>query len=165
MTKERLKELMKQHGIVYARKDNKIIEINLETCVIDDNCLLVGYDPVFDDCEDCYDISRLYETREQAEWSLKMQAERTERFEPPMWEDIKRFYGFSFYGNVIDELYHREEYRFFVDKLTAITVVDISKKQPFRDVYSSITTKENYEKACEIVRDLFGGKNANCRND
>lgn len=162
ITAERLEELIKQGGTAWGYNDKSVFDLPLKNTkdrivAIPANSLIVdwyagkgkGWFTAY------YDPNKLYETKEQAEWVCKMHAERTDRFEPPMWEDIKRFYGFSFYGNVIDELYHREEYRFFVDKLAAITVVDISKKQPFRDVYSAYATKENYIKACEIVRDLF----------
>lgn len=159
MTKERLNNLIKQRGFVYVTKDNKIIKINLETCIIDDNLLLVGYDFCFDDCEDCYDISRLYETREQAEWGYKMHAERTERFEPPMWEDIKGYYRFNFMNceNGVWKKYSFELLKKQDDKAKEGGCISIWTGT--KDIYNKTTpTKENYEKACEIVRDLFKGE-------
>ena len=155
ITAERLRELIKQGATIWYGRSRWGYPIKLDTkhfIIINGilryhkNKTLIG---------DGYESKDLREDVDRGKWEKQMFMSHTERFEPPMWEDIKRFYGFSFYGNVIDELYHREEYRFFVDKLAAITVVDISKKQPFRDVYSAYATKENYEKACEMVRDLF----------
>lgn len=90
-------------------------------------------------------------TKEQVEWAKKMHATRTERFEPPMWEEIEKKYDFYFY--IKDT-----SYNFHVNK-------DLRRIEFSKDFIGTIFlfrskefTKENYEKACEIVRDLFKGE-------
>ncbi len=154
MTKERLEELIKQGATIYpdygpaislnAVKSPKVVEdiAGYELQFLSKNASVSVY------------INDLYETEKerdicvaQKEWVVKTHAERTERFEPPMWEDIENDFVFKFLVN--DCLF-----RFYVDK----DLCDIFG-QPFDgdDCYlvSKPATKENYEKACEVVRDLF----------
>jgi hypothetical protein len=77
-----------------------------------------------------------------------MTAERTERFEPPMWEEIGKDYSFYFYIKDIS-------YVFYVNKY--IGCIEITRDNMHNMLLNKDkeVTKENYIKACEIVRDLF----------
>lgn len=154
MITEKLEELIKQGATIWRKGSiwrngfiDKIFPLKLAErnshISMPDMRLWVG--------SDCFDINDLYETKDKAEWALKTVAERTERFEPPMWEDIDNVYQFKFFCN------NKYYYCFTVNK--QLNFIDIDT------LFSSLTklsaTKENYEKACEIVRDLFnkGDKN------
>lgn len=151
ITEERLEELIKQNGMVYFgtyNEDNVFIlrKIKLSHCYILDNEL-------HDEQECCYyDFADLFETKEQAKWHCKVDAERIERFEPPMWEDLPDYYEFHFrhhcYGFV----------DFVVRKNNFICIDNEEGSANLFSEYGVRADKENYEKACEIVRDLFKGE-------
>ena len=83
------------------------------------------------------------------EWCCKITAERTERFEPPMWEEIEDDYLYKFYIG-------QKLFKFYVNKFTdCVYIYNLDDTQVVYDVSDEPATKENYEKACEIVRDLF----------
>lgn len=156
MTKERLEELMRFGATIYNPDGNEIQLINSKETryYISDSgylhiCYLEKFEHHWDDrWLDIYiKINELYETKEQALWYKKTYAERTERFEPPMWENIKHYYCFNFVVNNCSRC-------FVVDKGHYITIDDDGAGYIFEE-YASDVTKENYEKACEIVRDLF----------
>lgn len=96
-----------------------------------------------------YLTGNCFKTKEKAEWHCKMNAERTERFEPPMWEDIKEYYQFCWVNESFDLFYFE-----VTDDRDTILVGKVNGK----NLFEGKATKENYEKACEIVRDLFGGE-------
>lgn len=151
MTREQLEELIKQKGTVY--------------CPMNFNGLIVEYDLSLFECKfasddekvfacifnaehegGCYCLRDIFKTREQALWSAKIRAKRIEIFDPPMWEDIKDEFVFKF---LVDGCL----FRFYVDK----DFCDIFGQLDGDDCYlvSKPATKENYEKACEVVRELF----------
>ena len=139
MRKSRLEELRKQKATVYTvfDGDKKATALVLDENCNDNNVLAIAY----------LSLSNLWETKELAEWHDKTYAERTELFEPPMWEDIENVYEFLFIsknGNV--------------DKLSVEKKGYKSKIYIMSCQYIKPATKENYEKACEIVRDLFKGE-------
>lgn len=157
ITTERLKELIKQGAIIYCTMNNSkyIADFDLST----------GYFTMASDCPIIveqeitghthgYGFEQLFETKERAEWHCKMTAERTERFEPPMWEDIKDKYCFRF---MLGEQ--------FCDFCVCVSFHaswsnDILVESENGYIYfSTVATKENYIKACEIVRDLFNRGN------
>lgn len=79
-----------------------------------------------------------------------------EKFEPPMWEDIANKFEFKFIGknkkNKIDA------YSFEVSKngfCSSFIIINKLNKYFPRMMFCRLATKENYIKACEIVRDLF----------
>ena len=150
ITAERLEELIKQGATIYC--------IMNSSKYISDFGLSIGNFTVASDCPIIvelevigyvhgYGFEQLFETKEQAEWHLKNDAERTERFEPPMWEDIKGYYCFNF---ILDNCPRC----FVVKKDNWITIDDVGCNNIF-EKYASDVTKENYIKACEIVRDMF----------
>lgn len=164
MTKERLEELIKQEAEIYVVADNHISKYKLEKELrpfIGCNRLWVD---VFNIPYD-YQINQIFETEADAEkelerqiWKEKVTAERIERFEPPMWDDIEDRYEFDFTNDCGD-------YKFNVIKSCMIEIIIHRKaNEPtyfewLFEVCDDECTKENYEKACEIVRGLFSGNN------
>ena len=158
ITRERLQELIKQGATCYRCYSNGYIAeiyLNVENFVIAKDCPLL-IETEEDRALESHYLNNLFETKERAEWHCKMTAERTERFEPPMWEDIENYYRFVFvnYENGYWEEYSFELLKEQDDKAKdggyiSIWIVD-------NDIYYRNTaTKENYIKACEIVRDFF----------
>ena len=97
MTKERLEELIEQRATIYAVyfNLNKFFEEELNECSwsVDKQGNLVEH---YLDSSYVYKSYSIFESKEQAEWALKTVAERTERFEPPMWEDLPIKWDFYF---------------------------------------------------------------------
>lgn len=163
MTKERLEECIKQRATVWIDNfgEYKLDEKHCEICKINDlrgnflgrYCFWYEYDYNGEKCHNECEFEDIEENVERGKWHWEMNACRTERFEPPMWEEIEKKYSFYFY--IKDT-----SYNFHVNK-------DLRRIEFSRDFIGTIFlfrskefTKENYEKACEIVRDLFkGGKN------
>ena len=86
---------------------------------------------------------------QRIKWEQKMTAKRIERFEPPMWEDIgEDQYDFKFFINNVC-------YSFTVSRYLWGHLREIVIKKDSRILFDKPATKENYIKACEIVRDLF----------
>ena len=80
------------------------------------------------------------------EESLHLQLER---FEPPMWEDIgEDQYDFKFFINNVC-------YSFIVSRYLWGHQREIVIEKDSCILFDKPATKENYIKACEIVRDLF----------
>lgn len=147
MTKEQLEELIEQKGTVY---DIDGLEIELYSKA---KCHIV---PKFDGMHDYLVVRYINSTKyfyigqlmdkEHYEWRQKVVAERTEQFDPPMWEDIEEHYTF-------DWLNKGHHYRLAVDRPhQCIVITDFTIKE---DIFDELALKENYEKACGIVRRLF----------
>ena len=163
MTKERLEELIKQGATIWSNTiwyHGKINLINSDTDeyrIIEDNFDNVYLSHHAKGTDDCYDgqwdLEELREDVDRAEWEYKIYAERTERFEPPMWDDIEDYF-FVFIT--------REKNGYIVWKFETIkgkySNSGISVWNDEYELYVADATKENYEKACEIVRDLFKEK-------
>ena len=96
ITAERLEELIKQGATIYHILFNGFDLVDLTKIKeLDRN----NHFQYYNDCFSQYvraNNKDLYETQEQAEWYCKMTAERTERFEPPMWEDLPIKWDFYF---------------------------------------------------------------------
>ena len=144
ITAERLEELIKQGATIYSINDYAVAEIDLA----DEIAEVCGDTLYYQDGIWCY-IKDLFETIEQAGWASKTLAERTERFEPPMWDEIEDDYLYKFYIN-------QKEFKFYINKFTdCVYIYNLDDTQVVYDVFDEPVTKENYIKACEIVRDLF----------
>ena len=143
MRKSRLEELRKQKATVYTvfDGDKKATALVLDENCNDNNVLAIAY----------LSLSNLWETKELAEWHNKTYVERTERFEPPMWEEIEKVYHFYFYVKSIP-------YAFHVDKNLQLIEFSRDYLHSISIYKGELATKENYIKACEIVRDLFKGE-------
>lgn len=115
-----------------------------------------------------YQFNQIFETETEAEkelerqiWKEKVTAERTERFEPPMWEDIEDNYEFYFTCQDYKSKSSNPCGMFVVNKkgtLKNYILVRNVSHYPNIFTFDEPATKENYERACEIVRDLFGGE-------
>ena len=147
ITAERLEELIKQGGTVYYMSTAGMLkEIKVEPLKNTLNCNWVR-------CN----LDRFYESKESllhSQWHRKIDAERTERFEPPMWEDIgkDKNYKFKFMDNedIIEFIVSKAPTMFYSNGYVFVC------NSGTREVYiSEPATKENYIKACEIVRELF----------
>lgn len=148
ITAERLEELIKQGATIYISYFKEFETIKLcEDCEITSQGDLWFFENRM--CAFAHK-EQLFETKERVEWHCKMTAERTERFEPPMWEDIEKDYEFSFIkdGFLVTLDLKKEKW------LTVTSGICLRF-----DVLGCKVTKENYIKACEIVRDLFNRGN------
>lgn len=150
MTKERLEELIKQCATIWYGRCRWGCPIKLDTVhfvIVNDR---LYYQKNKKRIGDGWELKELREDVDRAKWHLKNDAVRTERFEPPMWEDIEDYYRFNF---VLDN----KLAAFVVGKGSWITVAVNGGAKKLFEVHRDDVIKENYEKACEIVRDLFGG--------
>ena len=129
ITAERLEELRNQCATVYIVFAGEKEATALNIVDVDEWLLASRF------------LEKVFETKEQAEWAEKMYTERPERFEPPMWCDAGN-YMFRF---VINNCF----YEFYSGNI--IFLKDMCGVVHFKFEQ----TKENYIKACEIVRDLF----------
>lgn len=151
MTKERLEELIKQEALVYT--PTSPIRLHKDDRVCSDKEILGMKQQGFYLVNNyrCFPLNKIYETKEQVEWRNKTYTERIERFEPPMWEDIDRKYQFKF-------MWKDLIIRFSVLKYVNIIRIEDDDDECKETYFDKPATKENYEKACEIVRDLFKGE-------
>lgn len=161
MTKERYEELKKQGGTIWHYEYG---EIRLEDTDISETRDLsnniVGYTLLY--FGEGYDVFLQLEDLEEdptkGKWKHKMTAERIERFEPPMWEDLKEYY-FDFINNEKDYPTHWSFDCHQTHKTeTSIGVFLYNETSGEYEIYEKDATKENYEKACKMVRDLFKGE-------
>ncbi|MBR4419056.1 MAG: hypothetical protein IKT33_03565 [Clostridia bacterium] len=153
ITAERLEELIKQSATIWNDYigEYKLNKNQCKICKVTDMefnfigyCLWCEYEHHGEIHTTEIKLEDLEENVERGKWHYKTTAERTERFEPPMWEDIEVIYTFKFINdNECMSLIANKKYN-FVAISNGLTVL-------FEEKY----TKENYEKACEIVRDLF----------
>ena len=159
MTKERLEELIKQGATVWVDDfgEYKLDEKHCEICKINDlrgnflgrYCFWYEYDYNGEKCHSECELGDIEENVERGKWHWEMDTCRIERFEPPMWEDID-YYCFSFVQPNNDFV------KFEVKKHEYIEISESEYEELFFRSGKE-ATKENYEKACEIVRDLFKG--------
>lgn len=149
---KRLEELIKQGGKIWYEGHFEI-ELNPEQYSIREafGTTLLWYQPKDEPSgyDWSWELDVLREDVDRAKWEYDMYTARIERFEPPMWEDIERYYDYIF---VLDNI----QVIFAVEKQNSITVQSCIDN--YFEKYASDVTKENYEKACEIVRDLFKGE-------
>ena len=83
-------------------------------------------------------------------------AKRTEKFEPPMWKNIKEDYIFSFYVKNISHVFYVNKHLKCIDCVLDNHYLLFSYK-------GKECTEKNYIEACEKVKNLFnkGGKKWN----
>ena len=154
ITIERLRELIKQGATIWYGRNRWGYPIKLDTkhfIIINGtlryhkNKMLIG---------DGYESKDLREDVDCGKWEKQMFISRTERFEPPLWEDIgkDKNYKFKFMDNedIIEFIVSKAPTMFYSNGYV------FAYNAGTREVYiSEPATKENYIKACEIVRDLF----------
>lgn len=155
ITTERLEELIRQEEWVWLIDEKqRCYRLKLNTNFhIKDNSLRSEVETVY------ATLDKIFENQDRADWYCKTTAERTERFDPPMWKDLleKDLYAFTFVkdGEVYDFIC--SIYLDKVDIRLEQRLVGYSSK-PVTTCQFDDATKENYEKACEIVRGLFSEK-------
>ena len=146
MTKERLEELIKQKATIWYDGHFEI-KLNPEQYSITEAFgeTVLWYQPKDEPSgyDWSWELDVLREDVDRAKWEYDMFESRTERFEPPMWEDLPEEYEFAFICN--QEIFNLTVTRYSVSIIVGHEAV----------YFSADPTKENYEKACEIVRDLF----------
>ena len=154
MTKERLEELIKQEALVYTPTSPIRLHKNDRVCS-DKEILGAKQGFYLVNNFRCFPLNKIYETEDQVEWRNKTYTERTERFEPPMWEEIKSNYEFNFLtktGNIYKRIL------FYVSRNTSSDKIFIKDDFDSYIIFDTNADKENYIKACEMVRDLFKGE-------
>lgn len=93
-------------------------------------------------------FSSFFKSKEDAEFIVKMYAERTEYFDPPTWEEFEKQckpYYFISKGGLRETIY-------IFDKNVNNKLLSAGSK------FFGKPTKDNYIKACEYARNLFLGK-------
>lgn len=165
--RERLQELIEKEETLWCVSElwggNKIKLHNKD--VSDSDCFHISKTLLLSDSIEFYDeeetyrvpFQLLFETqqeylnyKEEAEWIAKMHAERTEKFEPPLFKNLPYEYSFKFIRKGI-------EHELFCKRDSYIVVISCCKD------YMSGTddmeyNEENYTKAVEYARNLFLGK-------
>ena len=163
MTKERLEELIKQKATIcimwHPSSPNETLQIKLDSKKYKiDYPYLKRNGKILCLFKQLYELKEIELIIEQAEWHLKTYTERMERFEPPMWEEIKNTYGFRFiyYDDIIE---FTVNYSTMLDDVEFNTQKIVIRNLDERELlFVEKATKKNYEKACGIVRDLFRGE-------
>lgn len=159
ITKERLEQLIKEGATIWVKNDYQIYEINTSYFVnidIIDNVLYCGSEMV------CLDY--LFETKEEAQWHLDFTAERVERLELPMWEEIQS--NIDEVKNGKDKInisfikqFNHSQLGYIDLAIVKIEEEPIQLEVSNNDYYvqSWEATKENYIEACKLCIKLFKG--------
>ena len=141
ITKERLKELIKNKGKIYGiGKSNNVFCVGLKFREPYSQEWLEGKFEIY---------SKFFETKEEAEWYKEFGCiERTERLELPTWE----------------EFIEMEEFCFFQKnhKQTIIRILGtkyLGVETTFERYYTGDLNQENYYEACKLAKSLFLGEN------
>lgn len=165
ITKERLEELINQGSTIWSSGFNEEIKLNPKNCKVEKQKWQTDREPklylVVKEDEyhyPTYCLDNLREDVERAKWHLKNDIERIERFEPLLWDDIDTQYEFNFFDRQfirpgIYSVRHMRLSAYNGDKDKEVYLYDETNKE--YEIYEQHATKEDYEKACEIVRNLF----------
>lgn len=166
ITTERLEELVNQEATAWGCDGKSVFDLPLKStkdrmvAFVGKCCLIVDWYAGKSKgwLTAHYNLGQLYETEEQAKWALRTIGKRIEKFEPPMWEDIEDKYEFYFTCQDYKSKSSNPCGMFVVNKkgtLKNYILVRNVSHYPNIFTFDEPATKENYEKACEIVRDLF----------
>lgn len=158
---ERLKELITKNTTVY------VPYINQKGCAeipLTSNYFVANYEdrPAliqrYNSCQECFIeyLDYLFESKEDARWSVDMCAKQTIRFAPPNWEEFnnnkynKRFV-------FIDK--KLQPHRLWVDVEEDETCNLYNKECIYIDTdIKALASKENYRKVVEYARKMFLGE-------
>ena len=155
ISKERLQKLIKQEATIWADDYGEI-----QLCEKSEVCRVISCEGesyclsgFIYDCEFfpfAVIPEELEEDIEKGKWCYEMHASRLERFEPPLWEEIKENtdWRFSFFTR------DGRDYYFIVSGVLEYIELD----SEYSESYYFDFTKEDYIKACTIVRNLFLGE-------
>ena len=137
ITKERLEELIEQGATIYLDFLSNFQEIKL------DKSNTVSEHFYFDN-EYHYNLKKLFETREEAEWVAKMHTSRTEYFKPPL------------------ELKDNEKYKFTTAKGGKMSISKFvyrsGEVQWWLSYVGTHRTFYSYQEAVDYARKLFKGE-------
>lgn len=157
ISKERLEELIKQGATIYSKNVLPYSLIKPYTYAIMDGTLyqVIGTKQI-SSCP-IMKLENLYETEEQAKWSLKYHATRIEELNLPTWEDVNKiFMGREGDFRVIDKYNIELIYWKFKECL-----IEVRYKKDGETIEQKIfepATEENYIKACDLCIKLFKGE-------
>ena len=163
ITTERLEELIKRGATIWNDYigEYKLNKNQCKICKVTDmEFNFIGYCLW---CEYEYDgeihtteikLEDIEENVERGKWHYKIIAERIDRFDPPMWEDLVTPYQFTFILRCKKDSRDMGTYALYVYQ-SGIMIEEDVEAHAQRYLFNKDFTKENYEKACEIVRDLF----------
>lgn len=167
ITKERLKELVKQKATIWADDYGEIQLCNeSEVCntvaftgnhQIQEGYCLSGF--IYNDefISDNIEPDGLEEDVEKGKWNYEMHASRLERFEPPVWEEMTKeprcFNCWTKEFVVMDNDKPIGTAFIGVDFECEIVSVEMGSNKYFVEPL----TKNNYTKACEMARTIFLG--------
>lgn len=170
ITAERLQELIKQGATIWSDGFNEEIKLDPKNCRVIGILSCNGFNQYLEVKEDekhCpkYRLENLREDVDRAKWEREMTAERTERFEPPMWEYLPIKWDFYFVKD--KHMFHFGYENYNGDKRVIVSKCEYACEygsDGYHVIYEKFgnATKENYIKACEIVRDLFNKGGAKC---
>ena len=153
ITKERLKELIEQGATIYDIFKGDIYLVDLTMAKYYDVPKYIEYKNDYYNCNLTRNIGDLFETKEQAEWHLKMTRTRTETLELPMWEDVQEMLKANC------SIYE------IIKKYDIELVIEKSKYFPAQiklyadnEKFNWNLSKENYIEACELCLRLFSGE-------
>lgn len=166
ITKDRLKELKRDCGIVYSIEygEVKMYDLSDEDITLSPN---IDYALRIYGClgTDWFDIKEedLFETKKDAEWYREFgNVTRTERLELPTWEEFKNTKMICFSGNKdIETTIYAFQY-LKVSKLISLYDIYGSTSRGFEENWKA--TKENYILACRKCKELFLGESYENRN-
>lgn len=147
--KERLKELIEQESTIYAIRNKKLREINLnKKYYLKNKRLFIFYGediPIIKK-----NIKDLYETKEEAEFVLKYYTKKTIKFEPPTFESIRKSPKITIMK--IDDY----ELQFFFDGIfpSEIRIIKCLDRPTLIKNFGEFT-RENYYKALDRMKEIF----------
>jgi len=156
ITKERLEELIEQGATIYQIRDNMIVDYQLCTYnYLEDNDLI--YENVITNYFRRWigKLENLFETKEDAEWELKMTATRTETLKLPSFNELqtkKEYYkNFALYFHLAIDMPYKKD-------VGAVIISQNDLKGNSYIIFDKPLTKENYIEACKLCLRLFKGE-------
>lgn len=168
VTKERLQELINQkatiwhddYGEIILDKDCEICEVRSMNGIHMQWVLCFEYEYNNKKQWGGLHIDELEEDIETAKWKYEMHTQRTEFFEPPVYEEWLKREIFEFYSKD-----HKNyaisvclEFDFFESPAKDYIVITNVNDFDHHKLFCAEKTKDNYIKACEYARNLFLGK-------
>lgn len=150
ISKERLQELINEGATIYSKNVLSYSLIKPYTYTIMDGTLyqVIGTKQI-STCP-IEKLENLYETKEQAKWSLKYHVTRTEELSLPTWEEIEKIKEKGVYIIARPrEMIFYIDYKFLIPQIKLCTL---------EDVFNWNLDEEGYLSACDLCVKLFKGE-------
>lgn len=148
ISEERLQELINQSGTIWFDREYEI-KLNPKQFSIElqfgEKVLYYQKEEIPSGYDLCWELDVLREDVDQAKWEHDMFTKHTYKFEPPMWKETQFSYEYRF---VINN-------RLYVLDISPGVILVMKQYRGLSTIFEKPATKENYIKACEIVRDLL----------